>query len=102
MKKINTRLPFNEYLFRMLLEYKRLDTHNEFCNYTKIINEILQEYANGSNYKSITIHPTKWKKDNGKVYLRFKFEVDYKCGKTAFLNFSQLDNEMKRWYNRYV
>ena len=48
-------------------------------------------------YKSIKFILKWWKKENGKVYLKVKFQLVYFNGAIAYYNFSQFDNIIKAY-----
>ena len=96
MKKLKLKPPFLKYLMRLIQDYKQADKDVKNFIHTSI-DALLSDYSNFYGYKSIKFIPTWWKKDNGKVYLSVKFQLEYLDGVKMYYTFSYFDKIIKAY-----
>lgn len=99
MKKLKLKPPYLHYLMISIQQYKESPTETKECM-ARSIDALLEVYSKKYDYKFIKFLPTWWKKDNGKVYLKVKFQLIYLDDRIAYYNFSQFDKIIKA-YNKY-
>lgn len=96
MKRIKLKQPYLSDILSLIQVYKTSpEQHQDFIK--TYIDERLTKYAKHCGYVAIKFIPKWWKKENGKVYLTVRFQVNYSNFMMTYYNFSHFDKIIKAY-----